>query len=130
MYSKLLIVLASVAIGGASGCQRAESPAAVQRDVAEARSAAAVNEARALEQQAKTEASAEASLARASDRAEGKVVTAAYDLAATDAEGSHRVAIAQCNALAGDAQKACREKADTTLAMAKAYAKASFAQRE
>jgi hypothetical protein len=119
MNSPLLLVLASLGVAALSGCQRAESPAAVQHDVAEARADAAKNE-----------ASAEAGMAKATDHAEAKVVTAAYDLAVTDAEGAHRVALAECSALAGDAQKACRDKADATLAMAKAYAKASFVQRE
>ena len=67
--------------------------------------------------------------ARAAGRAEERVATAAFDQAVIDAEGVHRVSMAQCDALERDAQKTCKDTANATLAMAKAYARASLAQR-
>ena len=41
----------------------------------------------------------------------------------TDAEGAHKVALAQCEALSGANQRACRDQADAGYQQAKAQAK-------
>jgi hypothetical protein len=48
-------------------------------------------------------------------------------VAVTEAEGRHKIASEKCDALAGDAQKACKDQADAALALTKANAKAARA---
>ena len=47
---------------------------------------------------------------------------AAYDVAVAQADGDHSVAIQQCSALNGEAQKSCKERADASLDQAKTHA--------
>jgi hypothetical protein len=44
-------------------------------------------------------------------------------VADTDAEGAHKVALAQCESLSGANQKACRDQADADYQTAKSQAK-------
>ena len=46
----------------------------------------------------------------------------AYDVAVAQADGDHNVAIQQCLALIGDAQKSCKERADAAYDQAKTHA--------
>lgn len=59
-----------------------------------------------------TLASADRSAAAESRRADARAAAAAYDVAAAQADGEHKIAIANCEALSGDAQKACLDQAD------------------
>jgi hypothetical protein len=47
---------------------------------------------------------------------------AAYDVAVAQADGDHNVAIQQCSALTGEAQKSCKERADARYDQAKTQA--------
>ena len=85
-------------------CNKAEDPAEVQADVAEAQVDA-------------TEEVAEAQTDMSQDTMEGQEETAL-----AKAEGDHQVAIEQCEALPGDQQKACKDEADATYDAAKAAA--------
>jgi hypothetical protein len=127
-YERLLRALACVAIGTLGGCNRGEPPAAVQSHIAEARQEALDNESRARKEQAKVDASANQSVAAAAHRADTQAAAAAYDVALTRAEGDYRIALAKCEAMAGDAQKACRDQALAELDLAKARAQAARAQ--
>ena len=49
----------------------------------------------------------------------------AYKIAVAKADGDHKVALAQCNAMSGDAQTGCRKQADADFEAAKANAKAN-----
>lgn len=60
-------------------------------------------------------------LAKVADKSVGAVV----DSAVTQAEGETKVALAQCEALDADAQKACKDKANAHLDAVKAKAKAA-----
>ena len=46
----------------------------------------------------------------------------AYDVAVAQADGDHNVAIQQCLALTGEAQKSCKERADAGYDQAKTHA--------
>jgi 16S rRNA G527 N7-methylase RsmG len=46
----------------------------------------------------------------------------AYDVAVARADGDHNVAIQQCLALTGEAQKSCKERADAGYDQAKTHA--------
>jgi hypothetical protein len=105
-----------LAAGLLGGCNQAKDPAQVARDVNKA-------EQNAAEQTAKAERSAE-------NKVGGQIVDAAHTAAVqeqkvedTDAEGAHKVALAQCEALSGASQKTCRDQADAAYQQAKAQAK-------
>ena len=118
----------ALALLALAGCNKAESPTEVQHDVATAATSAAESNAKADESQANVDAAANKDLGEAAKDANGKMTVAAADTAITQAEGKHKVATEKCEALAGDAQKACKDEADAALAMAKAKAKAVKAE--
>jgi hypothetical protein len=107
------------------GCNNAKSPEAVAHDVDAAQKNAAT-------EVSNSEASAGKDLQKAADNVGDKVIafnnTAArdaYNLAVARADGDRKVALAQCEAESGDAQKSCKDQADATYTAAKADAKAS-----
>ncbi len=102
------------------GCHQAHSPETVNADVSNARRSASEQSARATREEQKAESDAR----RTENDAERKVAQANYDASVADAEGRHKVAIAKCEALSSDAQKACTDQADAALATAKANAEA------
>jgi hypothetical protein len=107
-----------------TGCNKAESPDKVQKDVANATASAEKSDARAEEKEAKSDAAATNQLANDVDKADSKEVRAAADDVVTQAEGDNKVALAKCEALAGDAQKACKDQANAQLDVVKQRAKA------
>ncbi|HEY6483017.1 MAG TPA: hypothetical protein VIY54_05765 [Steroidobacteraceae bacterium] len=117
-------MLAAVACVALSGCDRAASPAKVQRDVATANDAAARNDAHAAEHLADSDAAANKDMASAEDKADRKTADAAGDAVITQADGDHKIALAQCESLAGAAQRDCRKQADADLNAVKAKVKA------
>jgi glyoxylase-like metal-dependent hydrolase (beta-lactamase superfamily II) len=64
---------------------------------------------------------AEANIAKVTD----KNIDVVADSAVTDAEGETKIALAKCEALAGDAQKSCKDEANAHLDAVKAKAKAA-----
>lgn len=106
---RLLIPLMAALALTLGACNNAKSPDAVANDVAKA--------------EQKADAKVDDKLKDLND----KDAKATYDVAATAADGDHKVALEQCNALAGDAQKDCKEKADADYDLAKARAKANMA---
>jgi hypothetical protein len=117
-------LLASVLLG-LSACNKADSPEKVQTDVAKAKSDAAEENAKADEKVKQVEAEAAKDRADAVAKAADKSVSAVVDSAVTQAEGDTKVALATCEALQGDAQKACKDKANAHLDAVKAKAKAA-----
>ena len=93
-------------------------------DVAKATAAAEKKDERAEQQAEKTDAAVTNDLAKDVDKANEKEVRAAADDAVTQAEGENKIALAKCEALAGDAQKACKDQANAELDMVKQRAKA------
>jgi hypothetical protein len=79
---------------------------------------------RAAEQQARTDAAVTNDLANDVNKANAKEVGAAADAAVTEAEGENKIALAKCEALAGDEQKTCRDQANAQLSLVKERAKA------
>lgn len=129
MYTKHFLAALAVAALTVAGCNRASTPAAVDNDVAKASNDAAKDNSKAMQSQAKTDASANAEVAKADEKADEKKADSAYDVAVTEAEGAHKVAIEKCDALSGDAQKACKDQADAKLELSKANAKAEKADK-
>jgi hypothetical protein len=118
----LWTAMAIVALGLA-GCNKAESPGKVQHDVAKATDAAANKDAEAADRLAKADAQASKEVANAEARADRKTTDAAGDAVITQAEGDHKVALAQCESLSGQAQRDCKKQADEQLDAVKAKVK-------
>jgi hypothetical protein len=104
----------------ACGCNSAKSPASVATDVATARQQASteVTDTRKVAAENVEKAAADGSSKDLNDAS----AKAAYDVAVAQADGDHSVAIQQCSALTGAAQKSCKERADTVLDQAKTHA--------
>jgi hypothetical protein len=109
----------------AAGCDSAKSPDTVAKDVAKA-------EQKAANEVANSEKAAEKDLNKAAEKVDDKLVAFnnaaakdAYDLAVAKADGDRKVALASCLALAGDAQKSCKDQAEADYGAAKANAKAA-----
>ena len=130
MNAKISSVAIAAALLGLAACHKAESPSEVQHDVAAASQDAAKDTTKAMNEQANTVADANQDVAKAEQKADEKKADSAADVAVTQAEGDHKVAIEKCEALSGKAQKACKDKADAELAMAKADAKAMEAAHQ
>lgn len=101
----LSVALALSAACALSACDRAKSGAQVARDTNAA-------EQKAVENIEKSERDATHVAAVQNEK-----------MADTEAEGARRVALAQCEALSGAAQKSCRDQADADYQLAKANAK-------
>lgn len=121
MKCTLMGILAATTVSF-MGCHKAEPRTTVQSDVARARDEAANREAKASQQAADTVGSANENLAAQTQKAHAQTADAAYAEVIAKADGDHKIAVAQCEGLAGDAQKACVEQADATRELAKAEA--------
>ena len=125
MRLALSCALLASAIIGLSACNKTESPESVQANVAKAKSEAVEENAKADEKVKQVEAEAAKDRADAAVKAADKSVGAVVDSALTQAEGETKVALAKCEALEGDAKKACKDKANTHMDAVKAKAKAA-----
>jgi hypothetical protein len=109
MNTKLLAILASsLSLATLAGCNKAEAPANNAADVAEAR-----QEANQDLDEARKEASEEMGSAAADMR------ESSQDVEEARIEGEHKVAMEQCEALPGEAQKSCKDTAEATYESAK-----------
>jgi hypothetical protein len=108
-----------------SACNKAESPEKVQDDVAQAQSKAAEENAKADEKVKQVEAEAAKDRADALAKVADKNVGALADAAVTQAEGETKIALAKCQVLEGDAQKACKDQANAHLDEVRTRAKAA-----
>ena len=117
----------AIALLALGGCNKAQPPAEVQADVSSATNDAVTNNTQAGANQADVAASVNKDLDNAAQTADTKTADAAADVSVTQAEGNYKIAVAKCEALAGDAQKACKDDADSALKIAKSKAKATKA---
>jgi len=107
-----------------SACNKAESPEKVQADVAKAQSNAVEENAKSDEKVKQVEAEAVKDRADALAKVADKSVGAVADSAVTQAEGETQIALARCQALEGDAQKACKDEANAHMDAVRAKATA------
>ena len=121
----LICALLASALLGLSACNKAESPESVQANIAKAKSDAVEENAKSDEKVKQVEAEAAKDRADAGAKAADKSVGAVVDSAVTQAEGETNVALAKCEALEGDAQKGCRDKANAHMDAVKEKAKAA-----
>lgn len=122
MQKLLLPMLGILTTALACGCNSAKSPAAVATDVAEARQQASIEVTNARKDAAKNVDSAAANADSSSKELNDVDAKTAYDVAVAQADGEHNVAIQQCLALTGEAQKSCKERADAGYDQAKTRA--------
>jgi hypothetical protein len=127
----LLISTVAMTFMMITGCHQPKSPDAVAKDVAAAQEKAAT-------EVAKSEDAASKDVGKAADKVDDKLVELnnaaakdAYDIAVAKADGERKVALANCSAASGDAQKACKDQANADYDAAKASAKAdALAQKQ
>jgi hypothetical protein len=107
-----------------AGCNNAKSPETVAKDVAAA-------EQKAATEVANSEKDAAKDLGKAADKVDDTLVNFnnaaakdAYNLAVAKADGDLKVALANCLAQSGDAQKTCKDQAQADYNAVKANAKA------
>jgi hypothetical protein len=105
-----------------AACNQAKSPDQVAKDTSAAQQSAA-------ESTAKAEQKADDKMSSAQSDVNGEKKDAAHvdavqslNVAETKADGDHKVALAQCESLSGDAQKSCKDQADAVYKTAKAQA--------
>jgi hypothetical protein len=125
MKAKLYALAAIAALLPLAACHQSSSPGSVDTKLASTRHEVAQKEVAALQRQARADATADADEASAVQRAEARKADSAYDVAVTEAEGRHKIDVARCAALAGEAQRECQGEADAALALSKADAEAA-----
>jgi len=123
MRANLLLSAALTALVALSGCNKAESPDKVANDVAKATADAQKHDDRAEQKAEQTDATVSNDLSKDVDKANSKEARAAADDVVTQAEGQNKIALAKCEALAGDAQKSCKDQANADLDAIKQRAK-------
>ena len=108
----------------AAGCDKPKSPEAVAHDVAAA-------EQKASNEVSSSEKDASKDIGNAADKVGDKLTDLnnvaakdAQNIAIAQADGDRKVALAKCSALAGNAQKKCKDEADADYNAAQANAKA------
>jgi len=114
-------ILASLLV---AGCQRAESPSTVSKDVSSAEQKAASRTERAREDAARDVANAQQQVDQKAINRNNVAAEDSYKVAMARAEGAHDIAVQQCKGLSGDAQRHCQDQADADYEPAKASAKA------
>jgi hypothetical protein len=121
---KSILVFALMGVTLMSGCNNAKSPDSVANDVASAQKKEALTVADARNDAAKSVNSAAEKVDDKAADLNNAQAKGAYDVALAKAEGDRKINLAQCNALAGDDQKRCKDRADADYEAAKANAKA------
>ena len=91
---------------------------------------AAENDIKAEAKEASVEADTRNDVAAAEKKADAKNADASADADVARAEGVNNVTIEKCEALSGDLQRACKDKANAALDMARANAKAMKASHQ
>jgi len=127
MKLALSCALLASALLGLSACNKAQSPDKVQADVTKAQNDAVAENAKADEAQKQVQAEAAKDRVDADAKAVDKNVGALVDNAVIQAEGETKVALAKCEALEGDAQKACKDTANAHMDSVREKAKAAKA---
>jgi hypothetical protein len=130
MHLKALCALVAAAFA-MSACNKSETPAEVQHDVAAAQAEGERDVADARADAKEAQADADKNVADAvADRDDDEVAAQAHDANETadkgksrimiaQAEAAHKVAVEKCDALTGAPQKECKDDADKTLEQAK-----------
>jgi hypothetical protein len=130
MQKLLVSMVALFAVAMVGGCNNAKSPDGVANDVAAAQAKRAAEVADAKQDAAKDANKAETKVDDKTNDLNNANAKGAYDVAMAQADGDHKVASQRCDAMSGDAQKACKNQADAKYDLAKANAKAMLAAQK
>jgi hypothetical protein len=122
VHKRLLPMIGILTTALVCGCNNAKSPTAVATDVAAARQQASTEVTDARKEAAINVDNAAANPDGSPKDATDVGAKSAYDVAVAQADGDHNVAIQQCLALTGEAQKSCKERADAAYEQAKTHA--------
>jgi hypothetical protein len=113
-----------------NACNQAKSPEQVAKDTATAENTATENAAK-VEQSAGDRVNSAQTVVSDEKTAEAHTVAVqAEKVADAKAQGEHKVALAQCESLSGEPQKACKEQADTAFQVAEDQAKQAEANTD
>lgn len=113
-----VVTVALLATCVLNACHRAKSPEQVARDTAAAENLATENAAK-VEQSAGAKVNRAQTVVRDEKKAEAHTAAVeAERVADAKAQGELKVALAQCESLSGEPQKACKEQADTAFQVA------------
>jgi hypothetical protein len=120
-----LLSLSTLALGACllAACNQGKSPDQVAAEVAKAQDKANTELARAEQHADKDVANAAGKVDDKLNALNDDAASDAYKVALAKADGDHKVQLAQCDSMSGDAQKACRNQADSNYDTAKANAK-------
>jgi hypothetical protein len=128
--TRILVTVALLATCVLNGCNQAKSPEQVAKDTASAENTATENAAKA-EQSAGDKVSSAQGVVRDEKSAEAHTAAVeAEKVADAKAQGEHKIALAQCESLSGEPQKACKNQADTALQVAQDQAKQAEANTD
>lgn len=130
MQKQIVLMVALFGVGVLSGCNNAKSPDAVANDVASAQHKRASEVADAKKDAEKDANKVAAKVDDKTNELNNTNAKGAYDVAMAQADGDHKVAVQKCEAMSGDAQKACKDQADAKYDLAKANAKSMLASQK
>jgi hypothetical protein len=119
MIARWLAVALFCVAAGSFGCNRAENPAEVRKDVSAAAQDANKEIADARADAAKKVAEARRDAGEQLDDSADKVADANREVAMARIDGELKVAKERCEALDGDAQQSCKDAADAEYTEAK-----------
>jgi hypothetical protein len=122
---KSLMPIFMVAVLTLAGCNKAKSPEDVSKDVANA-------EQKANNEVTRSEERAQSALDKSYEKINDQEIKfnndaahQTYNVAVAKADGNRKVALATCESLSGDAQKACKDQAEADYKTARADARAN-----
>jgi hypothetical protein len=118
-----ILTLSLVAACVLNACYQSKTPDRVAKDTAAAQTSADESTAR-VEQHAGEKLSSAQTVVRDEQAAEAHTRAVETEkVADTQAQGAHKIALAQCESMSGEAQKACRDQANTAYDTAEAQAR-------
>jgi hypothetical protein len=125
---KMIIVVAGAC--AMSACDQPKSGTQVAKDTNAAEQKAAEKVAKAEQTAADKETDAAKDVRKDREALTHEEAVQTQNVRETEADGSHKIALARCEALSGSAQKSCRDQADAAYEVAKAKAKLARAQAD
>ena len=114
----------------AAGCNNAKSPRTVAKDVNAAAQSADADAAKAEQKAEQRIANAQGDVAKEQKEAQHVAAVQNEDVAKTEAQGRRNTELAKCEALSGDQQIACKDRANAAYDMAVAQAKQNRASSD
>jgi hypothetical protein len=128
--TRFVITAAILATCVLNACNQAKSPEQVAKDTAAAENTATENAAK-VEQSAGDKVNSAQTVVRDEKTAEAHTAAVeAEKVADAKAQGEHKIALAQCESLSGEPQKACKEQADTAFQVAQDQARQAEANTD